>query len=64
MYYRNCVTNQQITYSYVKKSSKLNDEEVYTCDYDLCNTADTGRHLHLFVLIVSMIVLPIHLLFV
>lgn len=64
MYYRNCVTNQQITNAFIKKSSKLNDEEVYTCDYDLCNTADTGRHLHLFVLIISMIVLPIHSLFV
>jgi hypothetical protein len=64
MYYRNCVTNKQITNTYVKKSSKLNDEDVYTCNYDLCNSADTGRHVHLFVFIVSVLVLPIHWLFV
>lgn len=63
MYYRNCVTNKEITYAYIKKSSKINDEEVYTCDSDLCNTANTERCLHLFVLIVSMLVSPVHWLF-
>jgi hypothetical protein len=59
MYYRNCVTNKQITYAYIKKSSKINDEEVYTCDFDLCNTGNTGRGLHIFVLTVLILVSPV-----
>ncbi|XP_023713903.1 uncharacterized protein LOC111867915 [Cryptotermes secundus] len=59
MYYRNCVTNKQITHAYIKKSSKINDEEVYTCDFDLCNTANGGRHLHVVAAIALMLVLPV-----
>jgi len=63
MYYRNCAANKQITYEYIKKSSKINDEEVYTCDFDLCNTANLGRCVHLFVLTASVLLSPVHWLF-
>lgn len=59
MYYRNCVTNKQITHAFIKKSSKINDEEVYTCDFDLCNTANGGRHLDVVAATALMLVPPV-----
>ncbi|XP_069702305.1 uncharacterized protein [Periplaneta americana] len=63
MYYRNCVTNKKITYSYVKNNFKTNEEDVYTCDFDLCNAATIARHSHLLVLLVSLLVPPVRWLF-
>ncbi|PSN56566.1 hypothetical protein C0J52_01546 [Blattella germanica] len=63
MYYRNCVTDKLITYSYVKKNSKLNEEEVYTCDFDLCNMAPLGKPSHVVILIATALIPPVRWLF-
>ncbi|XP_063240098.1 uncharacterized protein LOC134540943 [Bacillus rossius redtenbacheri] len=39
MFYRNCVTNEPVTYDAVSRATKLNEERVYTCDSRLCNGA-------------------------
>ncbi|KAJ9582069.1 hypothetical protein L9F63_003652 [Diploptera punctata] len=63
MYYRNCVANKKITYEYVKKNSKLNEEEVYTCDFDLCNVATMGRPSQL-IMITTILIPPACWLFI
>ncbi|XP_071444606.1 uncharacterized protein [Hetaerina americana] len=41
MFYRNCLTRPDVTYSFKKTQNRLNEEEVYTCDSRLCNGCDS-----------------------
>ncbi|XP_046405807.1 uncharacterized protein LOC124170849 [Ischnura elegans] len=41
MFYRNCLTRPDVTYSFKKTQNRLNEEEVYTCNSRLCNGCDS-----------------------
>nr|CAD7204051.1 unnamed protein product [Timema douglasi]CAD7398139.1 unnamed protein product [Timema poppensis] len=37
--YRNCITSNQVTYSHTIVTSNHTKEDIYTCNYQLCNSA-------------------------
>lgn len=37
MFYRNCYTKTDNSYTYSKEDTKVNEEEVYKCNSVLCN---------------------------